>query len=135
MKTIILALAMTLSLNSFAKTVKKAMPASIYFENIKEGQTLENGTIIKFGVKNMKLHPAGEIIPGTGHHHLIINGGPIPKGQMVIADATHIHFGKAQTETKLELPAGDYTLTLQFADGAHLSYGPELSSSVKVHVK
>ena len=54
---------------------------------------------------------------------------------MVPADATHLHFGKGQTETMLKLTPGKHTLTLQFADGAHQSYGPDLSSTITVEVK
>ena len=64
------------------------------------------------------------MLEGTGHHHLIVDGKAVPKGSVVPADATHMHFGKGQTETTLKLPPGKHTLTLQFADGAHQSYGP-----------
>ena len=50
-------------------------------------------------------------------------------------DDTHIHFGKGQTETELKLAPGKHTLTMQFADGAHRSYGPDLSSTISVTVK
>lgn len=84
----------------------------------------------------MKVQPAGELKEGTGHHHLIIDGEASPVGAVVPADETHIHFGKGQTEHKLEgLTAGEHTLTLQFADGHHKSYGPKFSAQVKVTVK
>ena len=47
---------------------------------------------------------------------------------------TILHFGKGQTETDVPLTPGPHTLTLQFADGAHLSYGPTLSSTIKIQV-
>jgi hypothetical protein len=34
----------------------------------------------------------------------------------------------------MELAPGEHTLTLQFADGAHMSYGPTLASTIKVKV-
>ncbi|MBP6707250.1 MAG: DUF4399 domain-containing protein, partial [Achromobacter sp.] len=40
-----------------------------------------------------------------------------------------------QTETELKLAPGKHTLTMQFADGAHRSYGPDLSSTISVTVK
>jgi hypothetical protein len=83
----------------------------------------------------MKVAPAGTMTEGTGHHHLIIDGAAVPKGTVVPADDTHIHYGKGQTEADVKLPPGDHTLTMQFADGAHRSYGPEMSSTIKVHVK
>jgi hypothetical protein len=54
---------------------------------------------------------------------------------VVGADATHIHFGKGQEETELELEPGEYTLTLQFADGFHRSYGEKMSTTIKITVE
>ncbi|MEQ1877840.1 MAG: DUF4399 domain-containing protein, partial [Bdellovibrionia bacterium] len=68
-------------------------------------------------------------------HLIIVDGAAIPKGQVVPKDETNIHYGKAETTTELKLTPGDHTLTLQFADGNHLSYGPELSQTIKVKVK
>ena len=61
--------------------------------------------------------------------------GPMKAGEMIPMDEKHLHFGKGQTETDVTLPPGQYTLTMQFANGAHQSYGPELSKSIKVTVK
>lgn len=54
---------------------------------------------------------------------------------MIPATEHSLHFGKAQTETDVTLPPGQHTLTLQLGDGAHRSYGPELSSTITVNVK
>ncbi len=45
------------------------------------------------------------------------------------------YYGKDQTETDVKLPPCGHMLTMQFADGAHRSYGPEMSSTIKVYVK
>ena len=90
---------------------------------------------VKFAVEGMKIHPAGELVPNTGHHHLIIDGGPIAAGTMVPMDDKHLHFGKGQTETEIELPPGEHRLTMQFADGAHVSYGEGMSASIRVVVE
>jgi hypothetical protein len=112
-----------------------ASDAKVFFESPKNGATVSKKFKVKFGLKGMLVHPAGELKEGTGHHHLIINGGPIDKDQVIPTDEKHIHFGKAQTETEVELAPGKYTLTLQFADGAHRSYGKDLSASISVTVK
>ncbi len=49
-------------------------------------------------------------------------------------DSTHIHFGKGQTNTDLELNPGMHTLTLQFADGLHQSYGEKMSATIEIEV-
>jgi len=108
-----------------------------YFKNIKDGDTISQEQKVEFGVDGMKIRPAGEDANDktTGHHHLIIDAGGIPQGQVIVADATHLHFGKGQTETVVKLAPGEHTLTLQFADGAHRSYGPQMSATIHVTVK
>ena len=86
-------------------------------------------------VEGMKVMPAGDMTDHTGHHHLIIDGTPIPKGTKVPKDDKHIHLGKGQTETDVALTPGAHILTLQFADGMHQSYGEEMSTTIKITVK
>jgi hypothetical protein len=112
-----------------------AQSAHVHFAEPKDGATVTSPVHVKFAVDGMKVEPAGTMTEGTGHHHLIIDGAPVPKGTVVPADDTHIHYGKGQTEADVKLPPGDHTLTMQFADGAHRSYGPDMSSTIKVHVK
>ncbi len=59
----------------------------------------------------------------------------MPAGEVIPADDKHLHFGKGQSEAEVKLTPGPHTLTLQFADGAHRSYGPELSKTIKITVK
>jgi hypothetical protein len=88
------------------------------------------------GAEGIAVEPAGELKQGSGHHHLLINHGPLQPGETVIADSTHIHFGKGQTNYELNgLAKGNYTLTLQFADGLHRSYGKELSQTIMITVE
>jgi hypothetical protein len=119
----------------FVVSVAAHADSRAFFVEPKDGATVSNPVHIVFGVEGMKVAPAGLVKPGEGHHHLIIGGGPMAKGQAIPADETHIHYGKAQTEASIELPAGEHTLTTQFADGMHLSYGPGMSQTIKIHVK
>ena len=112
-----------------------AHAASVSFVEPKDGATVSNPVHVVFGVDGMKIAPAGTMTEGTGHHHLIIDGQPLPKGQVIPANDKSLHFGKGQTETDLTLPPGDHTLTLDFGDGAHRSYGPEMSKTITIHVK
>jgi hypothetical protein len=90
---------------------------------------------VKFDVKGMKVAKAGVLEKGTGHHHIIIDGKPIPTGEVVPKNETHKHFGDGATSTTLTLKPGPHTLTLQFADGVHKSYGPEFSKTISITVK
>jgi hypothetical protein len=112
-----------------------AHAASVSFVEPKDGATVSNPVHVVFGVEGMKIAPAGTMTEGTGHHHLIIDGQPLPKGEVIPLNDKSLHFGKGQTETTLTLPPGDHTLTLDFGDGAHRSYGPEMSKTITIHVK
>ena len=106
-----------------------------HFISPKDGDVVSGDVHIKMGIKGMQVHPAGEVIQGTGHHHLIIDGAYVPENTTVPKDDTHIHFGKGQTETTVKLKPGKHTLTLQFADGHHQSYGKIMSRTISITVQ
>lgn len=108
---------------------------SVNFLEPKDGTVVSSPFKVIFTVNGMEVIPAGELKTNTGHHHLLINTDSIPSGDVIPFDNTHIHFGKGQTETEVSLPSGKYKLTMQFANGAHQSYGPQLSKSIEVTVK
>lgn len=121
--------------SGIAKMTPAPEGARVFFKNLEDGATVSSPVKVEMGVDGMTIKPAGELVEGTGHHHIIINEGPTPMGTVVGADATHIHFGKGQEETELELEPGEYTLTLQFADGFHRSYGEKMSTTIKITVE
>ena len=59
--------------------------------------------------------------------HLLSRSRP---GAPVPADATHIHYGKAQTEGQVELAPGKHTLQDVFADKNHIPFVPPVESDV-----
>lgn len=109
--------------------------AAVKFESPANGATVHSPVHVVMGVHGMKVQKAGEVVAGTGHHHIIIDGEPVPMGTAVPADDTHIHFGGGQTEVDLELAPGKHVLTLQFADGLHRSYGKAMSGSIEITVE
>lgn len=109
--------------------------ASVHFANIENGATVSSPVHVEMAVEGMTVKPAGEMEVGTGHHHIIINKGHISKGDIVPSDEMNIHYGAGQTETDLELEPGTYTLTMQFANGAHQSYGEQMSATVEIVVE
>lgn len=121
--------------SAMAEMLPASEGARVFFVNLEDGAVVTSPVKIEMGIEGMTIKPAGEITEGTGHHHLIINEGPTPYGTVVGADETHIHFGKGQTETELTLEPGEYTLTLQFADGFHRSYGEKVSKTIKITVE
>ena len=110
--------------------------AKVFFKNLKNGETVKSPLKVEFGVEGIALDTAGTIKPASGHHHLLIDAGDsLAAGMIVPKDSTHLHFGKAQTETEIKLTPGEHQLTLQYADGIHRSYGSKLAATIKVKVK
>jgi hypothetical protein len=109
--------------------------ARVFFANLEDGATVNSPFYVEFGAEGVEVEPAGLVKEGFGHHHIIINGGAIPFGEAVPADDTHIHYGGGQTGDTLSLDPGTYSLTMQFADGIHRSYGEALAATISVTVE
>ena len=124
---LVLGLAGCASMNEPAQAVMLLQPA--------DGATVNSPFKVRFGIKGMTVAEAGDILPNSGHHHLLINQAPIAKGDSVPFSEQHLHFGKGQTETEVKLAPGVYRLTAQFANGAHQSYGAPMSRTITVTVK
>ncbi|XOV90989.1 MAG: DUF4399 domain-containing protein [Bacteroidota bacterium] len=107
----------------------------VFFKAPEDGATVSSPVFVDMGVEGMQIEPAGEVHEGFGHHHILINQDSWPKGEVIPASDSTIHFGKGQTNTSLELAPGEYTLSLQFANGVHASYGPDMAASIHVTVK
>ena len=80
--------------------------SALSFVQPADGATVTNPVHVVFGVDGMKIAPAGTMTEGTGHHHLLVDGKPLPKGEVIPANDKSLHFGKGQTETDLTLTAG-----------------------------
>ena len=114
---------------------KAVVEPSVFFKNIQTGAILTSPFLVEMGVEGMGVESAGEKNDFMGHHHIIINSDFIVDGDVVPADEKHIHFGKGQTKYQLDLAPGMYSLTLQFANGFHQSYGEKMSKTINVTVK
>jgi len=99
------------------------------------GATVSSPVKLRFVLQGMTLAPAGDVVANSGHHHLLIDTGPVSVGEVIPSDATHLHFGDAQSEAEVSLSPGLHKLTVQFGDGAHRSYGPAMSQTITVMVK
>ncbi|HTR29200.1 MAG TPA: DUF4399 domain-containing protein [Puia sp.] len=110
--------------------------AKVYFKNLKNGQSVTSPVKVEMGVDGMKVDTAGPVVANSGHFHILVDAGDsIASGQMIPKDSTHLHYGKGQTSAELKLTPGKHTLSLEFADGLHRSYGSQMASTVSVTVK
>jgi len=126
---------LSFSVFSYPRNEMPVNELSVEFLNLKDGDKISSPFKVIFKVSGMTVSPAGEIKDGSGHHHLLINQTFIEKGNAIPVDQNHLHFGKGQTETEVNLSPGIYNLTLQFADGYHRSYGKALSKTIQIEVK
>ena len=121
-----------------AAPAPKAPPgAKVFIVSPKDGATVGPDVTVKFGVEGIALKPAGDATPDSGHHHLLIDASELPPLAAPIPnDATHKHYGKAQTEDTIHLEPGTHTLQLDFGDAAHRQFDPPLvSKKITIHVK
>jgi len=108
--------------------------AMVYLIEPVDGATVESPVHVSFGLRGMGVAPAGTDAPMTGHHHLLIDVDELPApGLPIPADAQHVHFGKGQTETSIELAPGPHTLRLLLGDFRHIPHAPPVVS-VPVHI-
>lgn len=126
---------MILGFHVFAQT-PSPQGADVYFITPEDGAVTKSPLIVRFGLADMGIAPAGVDIPNTGHHHLLINSKlptldrPIPK------DESHRHFGGGQTETRLMLAPGIYTLQLILGDYRHIPHdSPVISKKITITVE
>lgn len=102
--------------------------AEVYFIAPQDGATVTSPVTVKFGLKGMGIAPAGITFENTGHHHLIIDADLPPLDAPIPTDAQHVHFGKGQSETTIELKPGKHTLQLLLGDFGHVPHDPAVAS-------
>ena len=109
----------------------------LFFITPSNGEEVTNPVAIRFGIVGMEIVPAGKDKPMSGHHHLLVNVEKLPNMKSPIpADKNHLHFGKGQTETQLNLPSGRHTLQLLLGDYMHVPHEkPLISDKIEIIVK
>jgi hypothetical protein len=109
----------------------------LFFITPSNGEEVTNPVTIRFGIVGMEIAPAGKDKPMSGHHHLLVNVEKLPNMKSPIpADKNHLHFGKGQTETQLNLPSGRHTLQLLLGNYMHVPHEkPLISDKIEIIVK
>ena len=109
--------------------------AQVYFLSPTNGQVLNaadsEGIAVEFGLNGMKVSPAGPAVPDSGHHHLLINMNELPDlTKPLPASDQVLHFGKGQTNTRIQLPPGSHRLQLVLGNHVHIPHNPPVMSKV-----
>ncbi len=116
-------------LSVFPVFLQAGEETSLYFITPQDGDVVSGEFTIKFGLRGMGVAPAGFQIPGTGHHHLLIDLDALPPMDASLPQTEQIrHFGGGQTETSLSLSPGTHTLQLLLGDYAHIPHDPTVIS-------
>jgi len=102
--------------------------ARVYFITPEDGEKLKSPVMVRFGLAQMGVAPAGIEKPDTGHHHLIIDAALPPMGLPVPKTDQYLHFGNGQTEQSVVLSPGKHTLQLLLGDHNHVPHDPPVVS-------
>ena len=109
---------------------------SLYFINLKNGDTVTSPVNVQFGLKGMGVAPAGVEKAATGHHHLLVDVAELDVNAGIPMTDNHRHFGNGQTEVSIALKPGVHTLQLLLADQNHIPHHPVvMSERISVTVK
>lgn len=110
--------------------------AKVFIIEPKNNANLNSPIKVKFGIEGMELMPAGVETENSGHHHLLIDTQIDDTSSPIPANENIIHFGKAQTETTIELTPGKHSLQLILGDHNHVPHDPVVQSEmITINVK
>jgi hypothetical protein len=109
-------------------TEAQTIMPKVYIVSPVNGATVTSPVTVEFGIEGFSLAPAGTNELNTGHHHLLVDTSLPTLDQPIPSDSNHLHFGKAQDATVLELEPGEHTLQLLLGDGGHIPHTTALIS-------
>ena len=114
-----------------------AMPARVTITQPADGAVVDAGPVLfVMETEGLEIVEAGNMNPGTGHHHLVVDGDidwalPIPNDPGV-----HNHMGLAQTEFTIEdLTPGEHRVISVVADGVHIPVDPPVADTITITVR
>ena len=133
----------TLTLIALAACGNQQPEARVFFAEPQNGAQVKSPFVVKMAAEGAVIEPASnDLHSGNahsdtihGHHHIIVDA-VLPNLEQPIPDESiqHLHFGKAQTETILDLEPGPHTLRLLFAKGDHVPWQPVVSDTIEITV-
>ena len=112
--------------------------ARVFFSEPADGATVKSPVKVSMMVEGLVVEPASEeasYMDGHGHHHIIVDAllpslnEPIP-----VESIQHLHYGKAQSTSLIELKPGKHTLRLLFAKGDHVPWNPVITDTIEIFV-
>lgn len=92
-----------------------------------DGAVVEGGTVnVRLSVDGVPLAAAGDMTPGTGHHHLYLDADLTAADEPVpTVPGSIVHMGDASSGYTFEgVSPGEHRLIAVVADGAHFPLQP-----------
>ena len=118
------------------QTVPTVEEASVRFVRPLPGDTVSNPVALVMEVRGLTLLPAGEMVEGAGHLHVLVDTLFVEAGTVIPKNDNHLHYGDARTEAEVTLEPGEHVLRLQFGDGAHVALaGPQYRDEIRIVVR
>jgi len=125
----LLAALMLLASRAYAQDTPAPKDAYLYIISPQDGARVKGAFLCRFGLRNMRVVPAGNDSPRSGHHHLLVDvDAPLDPYEPIPLDKRHIHFGEGETEAMIDLRPGRHTLQLVLGDAKHYPFKPPVVS-------
>lgn len=102
--------------------------AKAYIISPSDGAAVPLTFVVRFGLDNMGVAPAGVDRANSGHHHLLIDTPLPPLDEPIPSDENHLHFGDGETAATITLAPGRHTLQLLLGDANHVPHVPPVFS-------
>ena len=113
-----------------APTVRIVTPAQ-------GGEVQGPSVMVQLTAEGIEIVPAGEVVPGTGHHHLYLDADlGDPSAPVPTVPGQIIHLGTGVSEYTFENVApGEHRLIAVVADGIHVPIQPWIVDTVTFTVR
>jgi hypothetical protein len=117
-------------------TPEAAAPTALGTVTIAEpanGSTVTGPNVtVRLTVTGVPILPAGDLTPGTGHHHLYLDADLAPAMVPVpTVPGSIVHMGNAASEFTFEgVTPGQHRLIAVVADGVHVPLNPPVMDTV-----
>lgn len=97
-----------------------------------DGSTVEGPRVTVRLATTVPLAQAGDMTPGTGHHHIFLDGDLTPEGQPIpTVPGTVVHLGDASSEFTFDaVSPGRHRIIAVMADFAHVPLDPPVVDTV-----
>jgi hypothetical protein len=120
-----------------AAAVSAATPTVTILEPAEGSEVGGPSVTVRLTATGVEIVPAGELVPGTGHHHLYLDAGLTqPNAPVPTVPGQIIHLGTGVSEYTFENVApGSHRLIAVVADGLHVPLQPWVVDTVTFTVR